>query len=100
MYRRGNASGLLTCLALAIIPGLVGSTLQYALVLLDLALWGGVVSLVTFVWVIVLQVLSLRESLALTTGQAVLIYILPAASFLLVALILVFAMAASFPLAT
>lgn len=100
LYRRGNASGLLTCLALAIIPGLVGSTLQYALVLLDLALWGGVVSLVTFVWVIVLQVLSLRESLALTTGQAVLIYILPAATFLLVALILVFAMAASFPLAT
>lgn len=99
-YRRGNASGLLTCLALAVVPGLVGSALQYAMFLLDLAVLGMVISLVTIAWVMVLQVLSLRESLALTTGQAVLIYILPAVSLLVMALILVFVLASRFPLAT
>jgi len=77
VYGKANAVGLLVCLSFASVPGVLGPPLQYAAVLLGLSGLASFVALGVFVWVMVLQVLSLREALALQTGQAIFIYLLP-----------------------
>lgn len=76
-YQRGNASGLLVCLSFAVIPGVLGPPLQYGATLLGVSWLGVILSLLAIIWVIVLQVLSLREALEIQTGQAILLFILP-----------------------
>lgn len=92
-YQRGNASGLLVCLSFAVIPGVLGPPLQYGATLLGVSWLGVVLSLLAIIWVIVLQVLSLREALEIQTGQAILLFILPGLFiiFLLLGFILIIA---------
>jgi len=81
IYRRGNASGLLACLSFAVIPGVLGPSLQYAAILLGIGSIGVLFSLFSALWVLILQILSLREALDLNTGQAVLLFTLPGLLF-------------------
>jgi len=85
-YQRGNASGLLVCLCFAVIPGALGPPLQYGATLLGISWLGVTFSLLAVIWMLVLQVLSLREALELQTGQAILLFIMPGLLFFLVLL--------------
>lgn len=77
LYHKGNGPGLLCCLSFCIIPGVLGPPLYYAGALLGYKGLGWFLSFLVGVWVIILQVLALREALELNTGQAVLLYIMP-----------------------
>jgi len=88
IYGYGNGKGLLTCLGFAVFPGVFGPALYYIATLVDLNSAGMVFYILSIFWVMGLQVLAVREALTLTTGQAILIYLLPAASTLLIALLL------------
>jgi len=85
-YQRGNASGLLVCLCFAVIPGVLGPPLQYGATLLGISWLGVIFSLLAVIWMLVLQVLSLREALELQTGQAILLFIIPGLLFFFVLL--------------
>ncbi len=88
IYGYGNGKAVLSCLGFAVFPGILGPALYYAAILLDLPGVGALLYLLSGLWVIGLQVLAVREALTLTTGQAVLIYLLPMASFLLIGALL------------
>ncbi|MDD4561930.1 MAG: Yip1 family protein [Syntrophomonadaceae bacterium] len=96
-YQRGNASGLLVCLSFAVIPGALGPPLQYGATLLGVSWLGVILSLLAVIWVLVLQVLSLREALELQTGQAVLLFILPGLLVVFLLLGLIFIIAQTMP---
>lgn len=96
-YQRGNASGLLVCLSFAVIPGVLGPPLQYGATLLGVSWLGIIFSLMAVIWVLVLQVLSLREALELQTGQAILLFILPGLFIVLLLLGLIFIVAKTMP---
>lgn len=96
-YQRGNASGLLVCLSFAVIPGVLGPPLQYGATLLGVSWLGVIFSLLALIWVVVLQVLSLREALEVQTGQAILLFILPGLFIVLLLLGLIFIIAKTMP---
>lgn len=77
LYGYGNGKAVLTCLSFAVFPGVLGPALHYAAVMISLETIGALLYLLSMLWVMVLQVLAVREALTLTTGQAVLVYILP-----------------------
>ncbi|HWP98383.1 MAG TPA: YIP1 family protein [Syntrophomonadaceae bacterium] len=77
IFHKNNARALLCCLSFSVLPGILGPPLYYALALLGHQGAGWFCSFLVGVWVLVLQVLSLREALDLDTGQAILLYILP-----------------------
>ncbi len=72
-----NAKGLLTCLSLASLPGLIGAPLQYTATVIGLSSLAAFIAFIVAIWLIVLQVIALRESLELTTSQAVVLFIIP-----------------------
>ncbi|MGI6433899.1 MAG: YIP1 family protein [Syntrophomonadaceae bacterium] len=82
LYGYGNGKALLTCLSFAVFPGVLGPALHYAAVMINLKTVGVLLYLLSMLWVMVLQVLAVREALTLTTGQAILIYILPLATII------------------
>lgn len=96
-YQRGNASGLLVCLSFAVIPGVLGPPLQYGATLLGISWLGVICSLLAVIWVLVLQVLSLREALELQTGQAILLFILPGLFIVFLCLGFIFVLASTVP---
>ncbi|HBQ27272.1 MAG TPA: hypothetical protein DD791_12825 [Syntrophomonas sp.] len=96
-YQRGNASGLLVCLSFSVIPGVLGPPLQYGATLLGVSWLGVIFSLLAVIWVVVLQVLSLREALELQTGQAILLFILPGLFIVLLLLGFIFIIAKTMP---
>jgi hypothetical protein len=96
-YQRGNASGLLVCLSFAVLPGVLGPPLQYGATLMGVSWLGVIFSLLAVIWVLVLQVLSLREALELQTGQAILLFILPGLFVVILLLGLVFIIAQTMP---
>ncbi|SHH07060.1 Yip1 domain-containing protein [Thermosyntropha lipolytica DSM 11003] len=89
IYGRNNAKGLLVCLALASLPGVLGSALSYVLALAGIKWLGMLFSLAAGMWVIVLQILALREALELTTSGALLIYFIPFIVLFIFALLLI-----------
>lgn len=76
-YKKNNASGLLVCLGFASLPGVLGPPLYYGTVLMDIQWLGVICSILVGIWTLVLQVLSLREALEISTGRAVLLFLLP-----------------------
>lgn len=76
-YKRGNSLGLLSTLSFAVIPGLLGSVLQYATTILGLDWLGAIINSIIIFWVLVLQVIAVRASLDLSTGQALVVYFAP-----------------------
>lgn len=78
IYGKFNAGGIMVALCYASIPGILGPPLHYASSLAGLEWLGTVLALIAMIWVLVLQVIGVRESLQVTTGQALLIMLLPA----------------------
>lgn len=77
VYDKNNAKGLLVCMALSFLPALLGSAFSYVFVLASIKWLGTLFSLAAGIWVIVLQVLALREALELTTSGAIIVYLIP-----------------------
>lgn len=98
IYKKSNASGLLVCLSFASVPGALGPPLQYAAILLGLSGLGTLFSLLALVWVLVLQVLSLREALVLQTGQAIFIFLLPFLAMFLIGMVVFFILLSNLPI--
>jgi hypothetical protein len=77
IYGKFNAGGILVALCYASIPGILGPPLRYASSLAGIQWLGVVLAGLSMIWVLVLQVIGVRESLRVTTGQAILIMLLP-----------------------
>lgn len=90
LFRKTNASGLLVCLCFAALPGIFAPALHYSAILIHVQWLGILCSVLIGIWMVVLQVLSLRESLQITTGQAVALFFVPGlVIFIITALVLV-----------
>lgn len=87
-YGHGNARGLLAALSFACVPGALAGPLHYAAVLAGLE-FGGIISALVSLWVLVLQVLALRQALTLGTSQAVLLFCLPLIAALLLLIVVI-----------
>lgn len=85
IYQSGNGSGLLASLSFASLPGIFGPPLQYVAILLGLSPLSMLISFGITVWLLVLQVIALREALQLSTSQATFLFIIP----LLITIILI-----------
>lgn len=77
IYGKFNAGGILVALCYASIPGILGPPLHYACSLAGIQWMGTVLAGLSMIWVLILQVIGVRESLRVTTGQAILIMLLP-----------------------
>lgn len=77
IYGKFNAGGILVVLCYASIPGILGPPIHYAFSLAGLEWLGATLALLAMIWVLVLQVIGIRESLQVTTGQAILIMVIP-----------------------
>lgn len=84
IYGKFNAGGILVALCYASIPGILGPPVHYASSLAGLEWLGSILALLAMVWVLILQVIGVRESLRVTTGQAILIMVLPGLFTLLI----------------
>jgi hypothetical protein len=87
LYSQANGRGILTCLAFAFVPGILSPPLQYALTLLNLNNFNAAISVLAFLWVVILQVIGIRESLLIQSSQAFFLFILPGAVFFILVLI-------------
>lgn len=77
IFGQANAKGLLVCLSFAYLPSVLGAPLQYAALLIGMKVAATALPLLTLFWVLVLQVIALREALNLRNSQAVLLFIFP-----------------------
>lgn len=86
---RGSFSGLLSTSAFASVPLLIMAPVTAVLNLggsaFAINLIQGLVGIATGIWILVLQVLAIRESLALSTGRAIAVMLIPFAVLVLLA---------------
>jgi len=94
VYKQGNSLGLLAGLCFAILPGALGALLQYGSLLLGIEWLGVLFSVITLIWVIVLQIMAVKTALGLSNGQALLIYFMP--PLIIAVMIIAFVLAAAF----
>lgn len=94
LFNKINAAGLLVCLSFASLPGVLGPALYYSSSIVGLPWLGIACSIVVGVWILVLQILSLAESLDISIGQAIALFILPGLLILvgLVVIVLIFSL--------
>ncbi|MGE5397565.1 MAG: YIP1 family protein [Chitinophagales bacterium] len=76
---RTNPRALMNMLAFSLLPGIFSVPLQLGLQAFGWQAGSIVVSLVFWIWVMVLQIIGLKEILDVETGQAVAIWITPLA---------------------
>ncbi len=89
IYKSSNPAGMLASLSFASIPAIFAAPIQYVAILINLNIISLIVSPLIGIWVLILQVLAIRESLRLSTSQAVVLYIIPIiASILIVGMVL------------
>jgi len=89
IYKKSNPSGVLACFSFAALPGVLGGAVYYTFFLLGMEGAGAACLFAVSLWIMVLWVLSLRESLDLDTGQSVLLLLVPPlAVFFLTAVLL------------
>ncbi len=94
VFKQANGTGILTCLAFAFVPGVLGPPLHYALTLLNINLN---ISIMAFLWVMVLQIIGIREALLIQTSQALLLFVLPGLIFILLILAMVLLLGITIP---
>ncbi len=86
---RGPFSGLLSAFAFASVPLLIMAPVTAVLNLggsaMAIGLIQGLLGTAAGIWVLVLQVLAIREGLALSTGRAIAVFLIPFAVVLLLA---------------
>lgn len=91
---RGHFSGLLSTFAFASVPLLIMAPVTAVMNLggsvLGIGLIQGLLGTAAGIWVLVLQVLAIRESLTLSTGRAIAVLLIPLAVFLLLVCVGVF----------
>ncbi len=97
LYQQANGRGLLTCLAFAFVPGLLAPPLQYALTWLNMNSLNAGISVLAFIWVMVLQIIGIREALLIPSSQAVLLFILPGAVLFFLVVIVLLSLASLLP---
>ncbi len=89
IYKSNNPTGMLASLSFASIPAIFAAPIQYVAILINLNIISLIISPLIGIWVLILQVLAIRESLRLSTSQAVVLYIIPIiASILIVGMVL------------
>lgn len=87
---QGTYRGTFTALAFANVPSLIGVPVDLLGVALPtVRLLAGLVGLALTVWVIVLAVIAIRESHALSTGRAVLTLVIPVVVLLVIGVVFV-----------
>ena len=84
IYHQGNGSGLFVGFLFASLPGVLGPPLQYASVLIGVQYLGTILALLALLWVLILEVIAVREALQITTGEAAFLLILPVIAILLI----------------
>jgi hypothetical protein len=75
IYHKSNLRGIISSLTFAFVPAVLGPSLEYAVIIIK-----GMninFSVIIIVWVIVLQIIGIRETYLIDTGQAVLMLLLP-----------------------
>ncbi|MDD3022895.1 MAG: Yip1 family protein [Syntrophomonadaceae bacterium] len=77
IYGHANGKGLLVCLSFAFLPSVLGAPLQYAALLTEMKAAATALPLLAMIWVMILQVIALREALSLRNSQAILLFLLP-----------------------
>ncbi|QGU00702.1 hypothetical protein SYNTR_2108 [Candidatus Syntrophocurvum alkaliphilum] len=98
IYSQQNGRGLLASLSFAHVPGVLGPALYYAGVLAGINWLGAILSLAVSIWVLILQVLAVRESLGLYTYQAVFIFLLPVLVMILLLVVILVVLFSVLPL--
>ncbi|MBO8157949.1 Yip1 family protein [Thermosyntropha sp.] len=98
IYRKSNAVGLLTCLSFASIPGVLGPALEYLFSLAGIQWLAILISLAVGIWVLVLQVLAVREALLIDTGKAIIVMLIPFVVLIALAVLLVIGVATMSPI--
>ena len=88
-FRKTNPISLLSCLCFSALPGVFGPTLGFAFVLTGHEGISMGIIFISYLWVTVLSVLSLREALELDTGQSILLFFIPPAVFISVIVIVI-----------
>ncbi|MEQ8173796.1 MAG: YIP1 family protein [Syntrophomonadaceae bacterium] len=91
IYKKSNPSGILACFSFAALPGVMGGAVYYTFFLLGMEGVGAACLFAISIWVMVLGVLSLRESLDLDTGQSVLLFLVPPLAVFFLTAVLLFA---------
>ncbi len=91
IYKSSNAAGLLAAFSFASLPSIFAAPTQYLANLANLNLISSLIAILIGIWVIILQVIALRESLRLSTSQAIVLYIIPLITSILLIGIIVLA---------
>lgn len=98
IYQASNSSGLLASLSFASIPAIFGPPLQYVAVIAGLNQLSVIISLLVGIWVISLQVIAIREALNLSTSQAIVLFIIPLITCILIIGVFLVAAISAIPL--
>lgn len=91
IYKKSNPTGVLACFSFAALPGVLGGAVYYTFFLLGMEGVGAACLFAVSLWVLVLWVLSLRESLDLDTGQSVLLLLVPPLAVFFIMVVILFA---------
>ena len=76
-YQKSNGLGLLIALGFTVLPLVFGAPVHYALILIGFPALGMVFSALAILWVIVLQIISIKAAMELDTVPAIALYFSP-----------------------
>ncbi len=91
----GTYSGLLATQAFASVPSFLLAPLTLLANILRIPVLGGLFTLAFFIWTLVLVVIGIRESMALSTGRAVATLLIPIGVIFLLTCVLIFVLVAA-----
>lgn len=87
LFEKNNTQGLLAGMAFAMVPSLLAPPLQYIGLALEIPVLSVLTAIGLFLWTCGLQIIAVRETLDLDTGQAVTVwFILPVVLFAIILL--------------
>jgi hypothetical protein len=88
-YKKKDTLGLLITFCFAALPGALGAGFQLAMAYMGLNRLGAFFSILTFVWVLVLQVISIKTVLEIKTEQALALFLSPVIIIVLSVIVIV-----------
>ncbi|MGR6837351.1 YIP1 family protein [Syntrophomonas erecta] len=77
LYKKGNAGGLVVCLGYATLPGILGPSVQLGAYIAGISWLAVGAPILAGGWVLILQVVALREALDIKSSQAIILFLLP-----------------------
>ncbi|MDR1160111.1 MAG: YIP1 family protein [Syntrophomonadaceae bacterium] len=90
-YKKKDTLGLLITFCFAALPGALGAGLKLAMAYMGLNRLGTFFAVFTFIWVLVLQVISIKTVLEIRTEQALALFLSPVIIFILSVIIIIIA---------